>query len=148
MRMETVESTVAAKNGLRLGYGLANYTEVVGGVVTHGHDGGIDGFISTYRYMPEQNWGYVVLLNSTQSYQALLDLNKLAIDFLSKDFPKPQQPAVSIPASELEKFAGFYAPRAPRSQLFAFTDGLRVVSASGSSTASSHTPVYLANQKH
>jgi CubicO group peptidase (beta-lactamase class C family) len=96
VRMESVESTLAAKNGLRLGYGLANYTEVEGGVVTHGHDGGIDGFISSYRYMPEQNWGYVVLLNSTQSFPALLNLNKLAIDFLSKDFPKTQQPAVSV----------------------------------------------------
>ncbi|HKN75584.1 MAG TPA: serine hydrolase domain-containing protein [Candidatus Acidoferrum sp.] len=124
IRMESVESTLAAKNGLRLGYGLANYTEVVGGVVTHGHDGGIDGFISTYRYMPEQNWGYVVLLNSTQSFQALLDLNRLAIDFLSKDFPKSQQPAVSVSAADLEKFADYYAPSAPRSQLFAFMDGL------------------------
>jgi hypothetical protein len=139
--METVESTLAAKNGLRLGYGLANYTEVVGGVVTHGHDGGIDGFISTYRYMPEQNWGYVVLLNSTQSFQALLDLNALAIDFLSKDFPKTQHPAVSIPAPELEKFAGFYAPRAPRSKLFAFMDsltgGLRIRVINGQLTHSS-----------
>jgi CubicO group peptidase (beta-lactamase class C family) len=124
IRMESVETTLAAKNGLRLGYGLANYTEVVGGVVTHGHDGGIDGFISTYRYMPEQNWGYVVLLNSTTSYQAILDLNALAIDFLSKDFAKPQQPAVPMSAADLEKFAGYYAPLAPRSQLLSFTDGL------------------------
>jgi CubicO group peptidase (beta-lactamase class C family) len=124
IRMESVESTLAAKNGLRLGYGLANYTEVEGGVVTHGHDGGIDGFISSYRYMPEQNWGYVVLLNSTQSFQVLVDLNRLAIDFLSKDFPKPQQPAVSIPARELEKFAGYYAPGAPRSQLLSFIEDL------------------------
>ena len=130
IRMESVETSLAAKNGLRLGYGLANYTGVTGGVVTHGHDGGIDGFISSYRYMPEQNWGYVVLLNSTQSGQALNDLNKLAIDFLSKDFPKPQQPAVAIPLAELEKFAGYYAARAPRSQLLSFVDdlfgGLRV----------------------
>jgi CubicO group peptidase (beta-lactamase class C family) len=124
IRMESVESTLAAKNGLRLGYGLANYTEVEGGVVTHGHDGGIDGFISSYRYMPEQNWGYVVLLNSTQSFQALLDLNKLAIDFLSRDFPKNQQPAVSVPAADLEKFTGYYAPRAPRSQLLSFIEDL------------------------
>jgi len=140
IRMETVESTLAAKNGLRLGYGLANYTEVVGGVVTHGHDGGIDGFISTYRYMPEQNWGYVVLLNSTQSYQSILDLNALAIDFLSKDFPKPQQPAVSIPAADLEKFAGYYAPRAPRSQFLSFaedlTGGLRIRVINGQLTRS------------
>jgi CubicO group peptidase (beta-lactamase class C family) len=141
IRMESVESTLAAKHGLRLGYGLANYTEVVGGVVTHGHDGGIDGFISTYRYMPEQNWGYVVLLNSTQSFQALLDLNRLAIDFLSKDFLKSQHPAVPISAAGLEKFAGYYAPRAPRSQLFAFMDdftgGLRVRVINGQLTRSS-----------
>jgi CubicO group peptidase (beta-lactamase class C family) len=123
-RMESVESTLAAKNGLRLGYGLANYTQVVGGVVTHGHDGGIDGFISSYRYMPEQNWGYVVLLNSTQSFQALLDLNRLAIDFLSKDFPKAQQPAVSITPGDLEKFAGYYASGAPRAQLLSFVEDL------------------------
>ena len=140
IRMESVETTLAAKHGLRLGYGLANYTEVTGGLVTHGHDGGIDGFISSYRYMPEQNWGYVVLLNSTQSGQALNDLNKLAIDFLSRDFPKPQQPAVSIPVAELENLAGYYAPRAPRSQLLSFIDdlsgGLRVRVINGKLTRS------------
>jgi CubicO group peptidase (beta-lactamase class C family) len=141
IRMESVESTLAAKNGLRLGYGLANYTEVEGGVVTHGHDGGIDGFISSYRYMPEQNWGYVVLLNSTQSFQALLDLNKLAIDFLSRDFPKTQQPAVSVPAADVEQFAGYYAPRAPRSQLLSFiedlSEGVRIRVIHGQLTRSS-----------
>src|SRR5215472_16273495 len=123
-RMEYPETVSSARNGLRLGYGLANYTESDGGVITHGHDGGIDGFISSYRYMPEQNWGYVVLLNSTVSGQALEDLNHLAIDFLAKDFPKPQQPVVQLSAAELKKFAGFYAPRAPRNQLLAFTEEL------------------------
>ncbi|HXY25090.1 MAG TPA: serine hydrolase domain-containing protein [Candidatus Acidoferrum sp.] len=123
-RMEYPETASSAKNGLRLGYGLANYTEDAGSVITHGHDGGIDGFISTYRYMPEQNWGYVVLLNSTVSGQALEDMNHLAIDFLSKDFPKPQQAVVQVSATELQEFAGFYAPRAPRDQLLAFAQDL------------------------
>jgi CubicO group peptidase (beta-lactamase class C family) len=123
-RMEYPETVSSAKNGLRLGYGLANYTENEGGVITHGHDGGIDGFISSYRYMPEQNWGYVALLNSTVSYQALVNMNHLAIDFLSKDFPKPQQAVVQPPGAELDKFAGFYAPRAPRDQLLAFMEDL------------------------
>lgn len=119
-RMEYPETISSAKNGLRLGYGLANYTESEGGIITHGHDGGIDGFISTYRYMPEQNWGFVVLLNSTVSGKALADMNRLAMEFLSRDFPKPQQPAISLPAKELRKFSGYYAPRAPRDQLLAF----------------------------
>lgn len=123
-RMEYPETPASAKNGLRLGYGLANYTENEGGVITHGHDGGIDGFISSYRYMPEQNWGYVILLNSTISGQALEEMNRLAIDFLSRDFPKPQQPVVQLADGELQKFAGFYAPRAPRNQILAFTDDL------------------------
>jgi CubicO group peptidase (beta-lactamase class C family) len=124
LRMETTETTLAAKNGLRLGYGLANYSSVEGGVVTHGHNGGIDGFLSSYRYMPEQNWGYVILLNSASSGRALTETNRLAIDFLSKDFPKPQQAAIAPPASELEKFTGYYAPCAPRNQIFGFLDVL------------------------
>jgi CubicO group peptidase (beta-lactamase class C family) len=124
LRMEAPETTLAVKNGLRLGYGLANYSSVEGGVVTHGHNGGIDGFLSSYRYMPEQNWGYVILLNSTSSGRALTETNRLAIDFLSKDFPKPQQAAIKPAASDLEKFAGFYAPRAPRNGMFAFLDDL------------------------
>jgi CubicO group peptidase (beta-lactamase class C family) len=123
-RMEYPTTPASARNGIRLGYGLANYTEVEGGVVTHGHDGGIDGFISTYRYMPEQNWGYVVLLNSGFSGKALHELNSLAMDFLSKDFPKAQQPLVHLPQRELESFAGYYAPRAPRNQMASFLDEL------------------------
>jgi CubicO group peptidase (beta-lactamase class C family) len=124
LRMEAPETTLAAKNGLRLGYGLANYSSVEGGVVTHGHNGGIDGFLSSYRYMPEQNWGYVILLNSTGSGLALTETNRLAIDFLSRNFLKPQQAAIKPAASDLQKLTGFYAPRAPRKQMFAFLDDL------------------------
>src|SRR5262249_49084024 len=56
------------------------------------------------------------------SGKALGDLNSLAIDFLSKDFPKPQPPVPQISSAELEKFAGFYPARAPRHQLFAFLE--------------------------
>ena len=62
-------------------------------------------------------------LNSDFSGKALQDLNKLSIDFLSKDFPKAQQPVVTLAASELESFSGYYAPRAPRNQLMAFAEG-------------------------
>lgn len=123
-RMEYPETASSARHGLRLGYGLGNYTSVEGGVVTHGHDGGIDGYISSYRYMPEQNWGYVVLLNSTVSGKALREMNRLAVDFLSKDFAKPQQPLAGVPAEELRKLEGYYAPAAPRIQLLAFQGAL------------------------
>jgi CubicO group peptidase (beta-lactamase class C family) len=123
-RMEFPHTTLAAQNGLRLGYGLANYSEVEGGIVTHGHDGGIDGFVSTYRYMPEQNWGYVILLNSSSSNETLEEANRLAIQFLSKDLPKPYKPVAALPESELRTFVGYYEPRAPRNQMLAFMNEL------------------------
>jgi len=123
-RMEAPETTLAAKNGLRLGYGLCNYSSVEGGWVTHGHDGRIDGFSSSYRYMPEQDWGYVILLNSDNSQPALENLNRLIIDFLSKDYLKVQQPAIFLNHNQLEQFAGYYASRTPRNQLLAFLDDL------------------------
>jgi CubicO group peptidase (beta-lactamase class C family) len=140
LQMETPETTLAARNGLRLGYGLCNYTSTQGGVVTHGHDGGIDGFISTYRYMPEQNWGYVILLNSDSSGAALQRLNGLAIDFLSRSFAKPQQPVVPMSTQALKALTGYYAPRAPRNQIFAFmevlTGGTRIRLVNGKLTRS------------
>src|SRR5260370_247373 len=36
----------------------------------------------------------------------------------------PQKPVITLPAKALEMFAGYCAPRAPRSQLFAFVDDL------------------------
>src|SRR5262249_23593919 len=99
-----------------------NYTDVEVGLVTHGHEGGLGGFLSSYRYMPEQNWGYAILLNADFSAKALDNLNLLAVDFLSKDFPKPQPPVPQVSTVELRKFTGFYASRAPRKQLFAFLD--------------------------
>jgi CubicO group peptidase (beta-lactamase class C family) len=140
LRMESPQTTSASKYGLRLGYGLANYTEVAGGLVTHGHDGGIDGFLSSYRYMPEQNWGYVVLLNSAGSQEALENINHLAIEFLSKDYPKPYKPVSAAP-SDLQSFAGLYAQQAPRSQILAFLDdltgGIRIRALGGHLTRSS-----------
>ena len=123
-RTEIPETPLSARNGLRMGYGLGNYSEVQADVVTHGHDGGIDGFISTYRYMPEQGWGFVVLLNTDASGKALRDLSEVAADFLSKDFSKPQQPVITLMTSRLRQFVGYYAPRAPRDQIFAFMDDL------------------------
>src|SRR5260370_25897320 len=74
--------------------------------------------------MAVKQWGVFILLNSDNSQQALESLNHLAIEFLSKDSGKPQPPVTAFPAKALEMFAGYYAPRAPRSQLFAFVDDL------------------------
>jgi CubicO group peptidase (beta-lactamase class C family) len=124
VRMEYPATPDSARHGVRVGYGLGNYAETEGGVVTHGHDGGIDGFISSYRYMPEQNWGYVVLLNCDASGKALQELNRLAIEFLAKDTVKAYRPVAAVSPAELQALTGYYAPKAPRNQQLAFLDDL------------------------
>src|SRR5690606_18158358 len=51
-------------------YGLGNYGDVLHPVRSRGHDGGLPGFLSTYRYFPELGVGYVLLLNATHSPRA------------------------------------------------------------------------------
>src|SRR5439155_24095565 len=61
---------------------------------------------------------------------------RFAFDLLTKYPRNPQHPTTTLPAKELEIFAGYYAPRAPRSQLFAFVDDL-----------TGGTPIRVANGK-
>src|SRR5215468_1797710 len=48
-------------------YGLGNFGDVSERVPIRGHTGGIDGFLSSYGYLPGQGTGFVLLVNSTRS---------------------------------------------------------------------------------
>ena len=58
-----------------------------------GHNGGIDGFLSTYGYSPTRDVGYVVLINSTHAPQVLTRLSSLAIRYLKRDVEPPPKPS-------------------------------------------------------
>src|SRR5579883_2205945 len=148
LRMEYPATVSSSRHGMRLGYGLANYTEVTGGVVTHGHDGGIDGFISTYRYMPEQNWGYVVLLNSDSYGKALNDLNRLALNFLSKDLPGNNPLSFPIPSRIWNRLPGFMQRALPEARCLPFSTIFSGACAFGSRTDSSHDRAFSASRKN
>jgi CubicO group peptidase (beta-lactamase class C family) len=119
-RMETPRTTLAARAELKNGYGLGDYATLDHPIKEYGHDGGISGFISTYRYMPEEGLGYVVLLNSTVSGEALRKINDLVFDYLTSGLPRPKQPAIKLTPNQLEDFVGYYQPANPRNQLLAF----------------------------
>lgn len=135
-RMETPQTTLAARNGLAAGYGIANYAGSVAGFESHGHDGGIDGFISTYRYFPEIGLGDVVFLNSSSSGAALEEIDSLLVKFMTQGVSKPQPPAAQLSATQLSRFVGYYECLNPRDQLFAFLDrllnGRRIIVENGS----------------
>ncbi len=129
-RMEHTETTTLASRGVRTGYGLANYHTLAFQVPTHGHDGGIDGFVSNYEYTSEAGVGWVVLVNGGEG-AGFGELVSTVGRFMLRDVPAPAKPTVVATAAELAPFAGYYRPAAPRSSLFQIAEellgGVRVV---------------------
>lgn len=111
-------------------YGLGNYGDVMHPVPARGHDGGLPGFLSCYRYFPEQGLGYVMLLNATHSLPAYLEIRALLFAYLMRD-QKLRRPPIAEPDPEAVAAAsGYYGYAGPRNELFGFaeraTTGFRV----------------------
>jgi CubicO group peptidase (beta-lactamase class C family) len=117
--MEHPRTSLASDAGLRSGYG-SGIASVPGGPYPFlGHGGGIDGFTSQYAYSPARDVGYVVLLNSTHSPDAMRRIQSLAVQYLKADVEPPAKPQVLVPAATLRKYGGYYHDANPRNQAFA-----------------------------
>ena len=117
--MEQPRTTLAAEAGLRNGYGSGIFTRLDLPYKLLGHDGGIDGFISSYAYSPSRDVGYVVLLNSSGAGagQALRRLAGLAITYLKRDVEPPQKTETTIDSAVLDRYVGYYHDANPRNQV-------------------------------
>ncbi|MFT4714217.1 MAG: CubicO group peptidase (beta-lactamase class C family) [Candidatus Azotimanducaceae bacterium] len=123
-RMETPTTTVAAGNGLQTGYGLSNYTTLRNGFVFHGHNGGIDGFSSSYAYLPSAERGFFYSVNQPNSL-AVRRINELIADFITEDLTPPVPTAIiEQTESELAQFEGVYERNSPRMELIAGVERL------------------------
>jgi CubicO group peptidase (beta-lactamase class C family) len=117
-RMETPETSLAARAGLKYGYGLGNFADLSEAIVTRGHTGGIDGFLSRYAYIPERGVGYFFAINSLNGhgYRAI---EQLLFDYSTRDLPKPKEPAIALGAGA-SQLAGYYEFADPRREQFKF----------------------------
>jgi CubicO group peptidase (beta-lactamase class C family) len=122
-RMETPATTLAARHGVRAGYGLGNFTTAQKGFLFHGHDGGIDGFLSSYAYTPEHGVGYFFAINAANP-QAFGDIAKLVRGYLTRDLDKKELRLTTVPPERLQALAGYYQPITPRMELTRFLDRL------------------------
>ena len=117
--MEHPRTSLASDAGLYTGYG-SGIASVPGGPYPFlGHGGGIDGFTSQYAYSTARDVGYVVLLNSTHSPEAMRRIRALAVQYLKADVEPPAKPQVLVPAATLRKYEGYYHDANPRNQAFA-----------------------------
>jgi CubicO group peptidase (beta-lactamase class C family) len=100
-------------------YGFANYGDVTHPVVSRGHNGGMPGFHSAFRYFPELGIGYVMLLNSGYIRGGYVEIRSLLFAYLTKGkrfAPPPAAEASERPGAEYFAFAS------PNNALFAFID--------------------------
>ena len=103
-------------------YGLGFYGDVSERALIRGHNGGVDGFLSAYGYLPDHGVGFVVLLNSTRSGEALAAIRHLLVEYLLAGASLPPPRRVKVPEDELRRWAGTYRFASPRHQLLAFLD--------------------------
>jgi CubicO group peptidase (beta-lactamase class C family) len=122
--MEHPRTTVASLAGLRNGYGSGIGSTEVEGFPMLGHGGGIEGFMSLYSYSIARDVGYVILLNSTHSPEAMRRISKLAVRYLKADVEPPPKPTATVAAATLRQYEGYYHEASPRNQAFAFVEWL------------------------
>lgn len=119
-RMETPKTGLAARGGLQNGYALGNFADLKHQFVGHGHDGGIDGFLSIYEYMLEPGLGYFFSINSSAGGPAETEIQDLLSAYLTRGLtPTPKPPAVPLDSAIASRM-GFYEFAAPRNEGFKF----------------------------
>jgi CubicO group peptidase (beta-lactamase class C family) len=122
LRMEYPRTTLASRAGLKYGYGLGNYADFTGPVVSHGHGGRIGGFSSSYHYLPDQGLGWVILINTSAPGPAMKEIELLVMNYLLAGQFISQSAPVTLGAAELDRFAGYYEQENPREERFKFLD--------------------------
>ena len=123
-RLETPETSLAARAGLKDGYALGNYTTISRPIKIRGHDGGLDGFLSVCAYMPEQGLGYFLSINASSS--ALNQIEDLIFAYVTRAVAvPPKPPAVPLDAG-IRAATGFYQFGSPRNEKFKFLDQLLI----------------------
>ncbi len=120
-RMETPGTTLAARAGIRAGYGLGNFTSARDGFLFHGHDGGMNAYLASYAYQPDAGVGYALMINRA-SGRALRDLRKILQRYLIRDLETQSIPIAEPTVEALATLAGLYEPLTPRVEMSRFIE--------------------------
>ena len=122
-RFERPETALSVEQGLQMmGFGPGSFKSLEEGFVFAGHDGGIDGFLSSYGYLPEHGLGYFCSLNSPNG-AAFVEILRLTRGYLARDLEKTVPPeAVALSPQELAQYTGYYETYTPRMEVSRFLE--------------------------
>ena len=118
-RMENPQSTWAAREGLKAGYGLHNYWSFHEGFAYHGHNGGVEGGLTEMAYLPDVGVGYFFSINSGNG-DAFEKIGKAIRAYMTRNLPKPAIVAEQPLPSDAADYAGWYEPNSPRIEMMRF----------------------------
>lgn len=126
-QMETVHTTLAARCGLTQGYGPGNDVDQQFPLTLRGHDGGLPGFASLFRYSPEAGAGYVLLFNTTGAAAGRQQIHRLIYSRLMASLAGPPPPPAPAPDRLPDwpaEWPGTYRLANPKDQRFSLRDSL------------------------
>ncbi len=101
-------------------YGFANYGDVQHTVLGRGHDGGMPGFHSSFRYFPELGVGYAMLLNATYEFRGYYQIRALLFAYLTQGRSFDPPPEAFAPTER--PGASYFAFASARNAFFGFID--------------------------
>jgi CubicO group peptidase (beta-lactamase class C family) len=108
-RMESPRTSLAARNGLRFGYGLGMYSYYRNRFRFMGHGGDGDGYLSRFGYCRQLGVGYFVTINSYNA-RALGRMRQAIEEQLIRGHrPPAAPPAAQLDAESKNRYAGRYA---------------------------------------
>jgi CubicO group peptidase (beta-lactamase class C family) len=121
--METPHSTLAARLGLKTGYGLGNENDFFLNFPYpfHGHDGLTGTCFSAFKYNRELEVGFVLACNSNQE---LHRIETLIVSYLEKGHNPQPLTAEPLDVQGIQPFLGRYQFESPRNEIAAFKDKL------------------------
>lgn len=120
-RMETPSSTTAALAGQEAGYGLNNYSSRHKQWVYREHNGGVNGGLTEFSYLPEARVGHAIMINSG-SGTAYREISDLVRDFETRELDGAADLDVQTIGPEHSDIAGLYYPINSRQQVGYFVE--------------------------
>ena len=112
-RMETAETTNAAKVGQESGYGLSNYSSPHESWVYREHNGAVNGGLTELAYLPSANLGHVIIINSGDG-STFREISKLIRNYETRNLSAAIVSNDIEVTSEHKKIEGLYYSINPR----------------------------------
>jgi len=123
-RLELPTSSLTARAGLSVGYGLFLMTYATGGFVWSGHTGEVPGGLTTLAYRPDAGIGYAFSINSNK-WAAVREIDALIRGYLTAGAARLTPPPTTAMSSLARAYSGWYVADNPRMQRFYFLERMQ-----------------------